>query len=115
MGADSCFEVAEAQRTSFIDKIVAKLPEGVRASAKERAASIVDSYIGRDADALSILSYAAERGRFDEFAGKLEKQCRENLGFVDPGIRRGVVIPATLQAEAFFLQCYYELGIKSRR
>ena len=116
MNVDSCFEIAEDKRATYIDnKIVAELPEGVKASAKALATSIVESYVGRDADALCILAYAAQRGRFDEFAQKLKKQCEENLGFVDPEIRRLADIPGARQAELFFLQCYEELGIKPRR
>ena len=115
MSGDLYFELSEDYRTRFIDsRIVEKLPRDSRQSAKERATSIVDIYVGRDSDALSILSYAAERGRFDEFAGKLEQQLRENLGFVDPEIRRFAEIPDVGKAQVFFLQCYEELGIQSR-
>ena len=112
---DSCFEISEQDRTRFIDRrIVARLPENVREQAKERATSITNNYIGRDSNALSILAYAAERGRFEEFAGKLEKHCREYLCFVDPGVRR-LAIPDVIRTKNFFIQCYQELGIKPRK
>jgi len=116
MSVDSCFEVSERNRAMYIDaKIVAKLPEDIRTSAKERAAAIVNGYIGRDADALSILAYAAERGRFDEFAQKLEKHLHTNMGFIDPGVRRLAEIAVVGLSERFLLQCYKELGINPRR
>ena len=116
MSVDSCFEVSERDRAMYIDtKIVAKLPKDIRALAKDRATVIVDGYIGRDADALSILAYATERGRFGEFAQKLEKHLRENMGFIDPGVRRLAEIAVVRLSELFFLQCYEELGINPRR
>lgn len=72
MSIDTCFIVPENVRSAFIDEnIVGKLPENVREGAKIRATKIVTNYVGQDLNALSVLAYAAERGRFDEFAEKL--------------------------------------------
>jgi len=88
------FLIEEGVRTPYIDEnIVGKLPEDVRESAKERVIKIVNNYAGQDLNALSVLSYAAERGRFDEFAGKLEGHHQENLQFVHPKARRLEGIP----------------------
>ena len=112
---DKYFEISKANRTDFIDRrIVAALPETDRTAAKERTTTIVDSYVGRDSDALSILKYAAEQGKFDEFAGKLEDICRDHLSFVDPEIRRWLEISGTRRSHELILNCYKELGIKSR-
>ena len=75
-----CYQVPEEARTTFIEKnILGKLPVIERESAEPRATSIVESYVGADMDALSILSYAADQDRFDEFAEKLEQHYKDNL------------------------------------
>ena len=115
MNVDSCFEILEDKIPEFIDrKIAAKLPEVDRAAAKERAISIVKMYEGRDTDAISILAYAAEHGRFHEFAEKLENYHGRDFAFIDPELRRWAELPGARKAERFFLQCYEDLGIKPR-
>src|SRR3989344_4771089 len=115
MSVDSCFEIPEDERIDYIDrKIVAKLPGDVKASAKERATLIVNNYIGLDANALSVLAYAAERDRFNEFAGKLEQYYHENIDFIDPEIRLLGGLPIMRRVGIFFIQCYKELGIQDR-
>ena len=69
-------------------------------------------YEGQDLNALSVLAYAAERGRFDEFLEKLEKHYEESLGYVHPEARRVAQIPGAVRAENFFIKCYESLGIK---
>ena len=98
--------------------IVGELPEEERDSANKRTTKILESYLGLDADILSILSYSAKRGRFDEFAGKLEEHYNgnPNLAFLDPGIRRlSGVGSAVYKVEEFFIKCYQELGIRPRK
>ena len=113
MSIDTLFIVPEEVRTTFIDeKIVGKLPKEVRESAKTRATQIVNNYVGQDINALSVLSYAAERGKFDEFAEKLEKHYQENLLFVHPEARRIAKVPGSVRAERFFLECYISMGIE---
>ena len=107
------FQVQAGARVSFIENsIVAKLPENERDNAKAGATTIVNCYAGIDVDALSVLAYAAERGKFEEFAEKLEKHYEENLSFVHPDARRLAVVPGAVRAERFFIDCYRKMGIQ---
>ncbi len=80
----------------------------------ERVKSIVISFVGRDMDALSVLALAAEKGKFEEFAERLEQYYKENLQYVHPEARRMAQVPGAIRAEAFFLNCYESLGIKAQ-
>lgn len=113
MSIDNFLEVPEDKRTIFIQNNIPKLllkEKGV----EERITQIADNYLGVDVDALSILAYAAERGTFNEFAGKLEKFYVDNLIMVHPGARRVAQVPGAMKAAAFFMQCYHELGVRER-
>ena len=116
MNLDTCFIVEEEARTAFVDdNIVGKLPAAVRKSAKERSTKIVNDYVGQDLNALSVLAYAAERGRFDEFAEKLERYYQKNLNYVHPEARKIASHPEAVRAEEFFLDCYKAMGIKPQQ
>jgi hypothetical protein len=111
----NCFDIKKDVRNDFIEKnIVAKLPEKVRESARQKAKKIADNYVGRDLDALSVLAYSAERERFEEFVEKLELHYKESLQYVHPEARRIAEIPGVIRAETFFLNCYKGMGIKSQ-
>jgi len=113
MSIDNCFEVSEKARIAFIDaNIVLHLPNEEQAEARKRAIKIVESFVGRDVDAISVLGYAAERGKFKEYAEKLEQHYEENMKYVHPEARRISQIPGAVRAERFFLNCYHEMGIK---
>lgn len=116
MSIDTYFMISEEERIAFIDKnIVEKLPEDVREGVKIRATKIVTDYIGQDVNALSVLAYAAERGRFDEFARKLEGHYQENLQYVHPEARRIGQVPGAVRAEIFFLDCYKSMEIEPQQ
>jgi predicted unusual protein kinase regulating ubiquinone biosynthesis (AarF/ABC1/UbiB family) len=116
MSLDTCFIVPEEARTAFIDdNIVGKLPEDSRESAKDKAIRIVNDYVGQDLNALSVLAYATERGRFDEFVEKLEGHYQESLQYVHPEARRIARVPGAVRAEAFFLNCYKSMGIEPQQ
>ncbi|MCU0642479.1 MAG: hypothetical protein MUF61_02785, partial [archaeon] len=109
---DSFFEVPEKDKNRFIDEnVAAHVPEEKRAEVKDRTLRIVGNYMGCDIDALSILGYAAERGKFEEYATKLEVHYTENLQFVHPQLRIRPNIPGAQRANAFFVNCYHELGV----
>ena len=113
MSIDTCFQVPKEARTTFIEKNIAgKLSLAVRDSAIQRATKIVNNYVGLDLNALSVLAYAAERGKFDEFANKLEEHYKSSLTYVHPEARRVAQIPGAFRAELFFLECYKDMGIK---
>jgi hypothetical protein len=110
---DNSLEVPKNIRARFIDEVIAPhLSAEQRDSGKDRADRIVGSYAGADRDAISILAYAAERGKFDEFAEKLEKYHADDLNFVHPDARRVAAVPGAIKAARFFMNCYEELGIK---
>lgn len=108
MSTENHFQVPKEKRESFVEgKIITILPSEERAVSRERVKEIVINYEGQDVNALSVLSYAAKQGRFDEFAAELERFHQENLQFVHPEARR--VHSGT---ETFFLKCYTSLDIK---
>ncbi|HJX05537.1 MAG TPA: hypothetical protein VJ461_02420 [Candidatus Nanoarchaeia archaeon] len=116
MSLDEFFEVTEEGRITFIEKnILGKLPEDIRESVKPRVLKIVNDYVGRDGDALSVLAYAAERGRFEEFAKKLEENYKENLCYVHPEARRILELGGAFRTEQFILDCYKEMDIKPQQ
>ena len=105
----------ETKRTSFIDRnIIIHLPEGRRAEAKTSVARLVTNYEGRDVDVLSVLCYAAEGGKFDEYLDRLGVYFRDDMIFIHPDARRLAVIPGAVRAGSFFLACYRDLGVQPR-
>lgn len=116
MDLEHLFETSKKAREDFIRKsIVAKLPESDRQEAEKKVYKIVCKYVGQNVNALSVLAYAAEQNRFEEFIGKLESHYQENLQFVHPDARRLVAIPGAIRAERFFMSCYEAMGIKSQK
>ena len=116
MSLAECFEIDPVAREKFIaENIVALLPETERIEGKKRATTIVSNFVGADMDAISILGYAAERGRFNEFAEKLKRYYDWNLKYVHPEARRVAMIPGAIRATQFFLKCYEEMGIQPRQ
>ncbi|MFH1174866.1 MAG: hypothetical protein V1725_07050 [archaeon] len=115
MAIDSCFLVDEEERTSFIEEyIVGILPDEEGSAAREKAKELVNKYAGQDINALSVLAYAASKGRFAEFVDKLEFHHEENLRYVHPEARRLSTVPGAVRAETFFSNCYKALCITSR-
>jgi len=116
MTIDAYFETSERERNSFMDKvIIGRLPVEIQEDAKKRSTEIVANYVGRDISALSVLGYAAERGRFDKFATRLERHYRDQLKYIHPGARRMKIVPGAVRTEAFFLSCYNDLGIQPQK
>jgi len=110
------FEMPEDKRADFIDNVILKhFPEEERDPLRERVKSIAIDFDGRDLDALSVIAYAAEKGRFEEFAGKLESHSEESLRYVHPEARRLTGVPGARRAEQFFLNCYKELEVQPRQ
>ena len=113
MSLDTYFVIPEKVRTDFIDdNVIKKLLKDSRQSAKKRVIKIVNNYAGQDLSALCVLSYAAEQGRFEEFAEKLERYYKENLKYIPPEARRIAQFTEAFQSEVFFLKCYKILGIE---
>lgn len=107
----SYFQVPEEARTEFVgEKILGRFSITEREVIEPRVTEIVNNYAGRDVDALSILSYASEQDRLDEFAEKLEEYYEKDFGYKHPETR---CIP-TPKTEIFFIGCYEALGIERR-
>ncbi|MBW3001046.1 hypothetical protein KY341_04175 [Candidatus Woesearchaeota archaeon] len=116
MAVEEFFQTGPKTRAEFIEeKIIAILPEDEREFARPKVIDIINKYVGQDVNALSVLRYAAERGRFDEFMDKLEKHYAESLIYVHPEARRVDGYPGAVRAELFFLECYKEMDIKPQK
>lgn len=75
---------------------------------QERVKKIADKYVGRQLDTTSILLYAEEMGRFDEFAERLESKPKD-FAYIHPNL-----MMARTDVTAFFMQMYADLGIAPR-
>jgi hypothetical protein len=103
------FQVPQEKRDPFIERnILARFPQEERMAVAERVGKIVENYEGQDINALSVLTYAAEKGVFEEFATRLETYYRENLQFRHPEQR---VIIKDFMSEEFFSECYRDLRL----
>jgi len=115
MSLEQLFQMDEKVRTPFIEKHVAgKVPAEQYEVVKERATKITTMYAGFDIDAMSILAFAAERSRFDEFAEKLERNYRDELQYVHPEARRSRLLSGSVKTLQFFQTCYQAMDIKPR-
>lgn len=115
MALEDLFEIPKETRTAFIkEDIVAKLPVNTQEDAEKRTTAIVNNYVALDLDALSVLAYAAQQGKFQEFAEKLEKHYNDNVTYLHPDSRRIPLVPGAVRAKNFFLKCYNELGVKPK-
>ena len=112
MGVEDYFEFEEKLRKEFLENMLLQLDKEVRDSGRERAVRIVNDYEGRDIEALAIIGHALEKGRFEEFAEKLEKHYKDNLQFLHPGSRRLYHFARVERIGEFFEQCYEQLGVK---
>ncbi|MDE1970373.1 MAG: hypothetical protein KGI50_02225 [Patescibacteria group bacterium] len=67
------FELAQRDREAVIMEILAFLPPEKREEAQKLAQRVTNCFEAQDANALSVLYRAAEKGRFDEYAQKLQE------------------------------------------
>ena len=72
---------------------------------KGRARRIAKMYKGRQIDTLSVLAYAEERGRFDEFAERLETKPKD-FSYIHPDL-----MMARTDVSAFFMQLLVDVGV----
>lgn len=84
-----------------LEKGVLEFPTELR----ERVRGIGEKYRGRQLDATSILLYAHERKKFDEFAKRLEDKPHD-FEFIHPDL-----MMARTDVNAFFMRLYADLGI----
>jgi hypothetical protein len=104
MGVESLFEVDDNTRAAEIEIMICRFPHSMKKELTELANHVVNEYAGRDADAVSVLKLASQKGRFAEYAQKLEGYYRRTLQRVKPEDRHGPKI------NEFFSQCYADLN-----
>ena len=80
---------------------VSKFPEELQ----DRTKRIGEQYSGRQLDAISILLYAKERGKFDDYARRLESKPKD-FEFIHPDL-----MMARTDVSAFFMRLYADLGV----
>ena len=84
-----------------LEGAVSKFPE----TRQERVRRIGEQYAGRQLDATSILLYAEERGKFDDYARRLESKPKD-FEFIHPEL-----MMARTDVTAFFKRLYADLGV----
>ncbi len=89
--AEGDFPLEEAVKRFPVDK-------------QEKVRQIGKAYDGRQLDAASILLYAEEQGRFDEFVQRLEAK-EKDFAYIHPSLRL-----ARTDITAFFMRQYADLG-----
>ena len=115
MSLESHFQVPKEVRQAFIDEhIIGILPEDVegRDILKNRTLETINMYVGQDANALSLLAYAAEKGRLTEFVSRLEGIYNQSTPYLHPQIRSFAEAHNIRKVDQFFVGCYQELGIE---
>jgi len=84
-----------------LEGAVSKFPE----TRQERVKKIGEQYIGRQLDTTSILFYAEERGKFDDYAKRLESKLKD-FKFIHQDL-----MMARTDVTAFFMRLYVDLGV----
>ncbi len=114
---DSLFELQKEKREYFIENnIITNYIENEKKEVdikqlKKRIEGVVNKYVGQDIDALSVLGYAAEKGKMNKYMDKLEKHYKSNLSIIHPEARK-IPTKTIEKNKVFFNNCYVELGIK---
>ncbi len=90
-----------AERDFDLEEALEKVP----ITDKKRARRIAKMYKGRQIDTLSVLAYAEERGRFDEFAEILEAKPKD-FAYIHPDL-----MMARTDVNAFFMQLLVDVGV----
>jgi len=80
---------------------VSKFPEELQ----DRVRRIGEQYSGRQLDAISVLLYAKEEGKFEDYAKRLESKSRD-FEFIHPDL-----MMARTDVTAFFMRLYADLGV----
>lgn len=84
-----------------LEEAVSKFPEELQ----DRTRRIGEQYSGRQLDATSILLYAKEKGKFDDYAKRLESKPKD-FEFIHPEL-----MMARTDVSAFFMRLYADLGV----
>jgi len=106
------WKVSEKTRKEFVEKNILKhLTSPERVKVEPKLNEVVEKYKDLDeieVNALSVMAYAAERGKLSEFLTRLDGQFKDDLNFQHPDLRKQLGIKKQL----FFKACYDDLGIK---
>ena len=84
-----------------LEEALEKIPK----TDKKRTRRICGMYKGRQIDTLSVLAYAEERGRFDEFAQRLEAKPKD-FTYIHPDL-----MMARTDVNAFFMQLLVDVDV----
>ena len=114
MASDGHFQITAEGRKEIIEDIANLLSPEIRISAERKITELVNDWEGWDGDAMAILQYSAERGRFQEFFDRLVEQHKNGLSYLPKSYRRAEV-PEVARTYSFVMGCYKELGIKPQK
>ena len=89
-----------AEKGFDLEDAVSKFPE----ARQEKVRRIGEQYAGRQLDATSILLYAEEKGKFDDYASRLESKP-EDFEFIHPDL-----MMARTDVNTFFMRPLCRLG-----
>ncbi|MCH7568353.1 MAG: hypothetical protein IIA87_02935 [Nanoarchaeota archaeon] len=112
------FNAGKIERDSLADPekaeegfsiIRSRMPSDVSGEVVERTRKIFDAYKGRQLDVLSVLCYAFDNDRFEEFASRLENFCSSTIKYIHPG-----VMMARTDVTAFFMKQFIDFGVGDR-
>jgi len=113
------WKVTEGVRKEFVEKnIVKHLTSPERVKVEPKLNEVIVKYKDLDeveVNALSLMAYAAEKGRLSEFLARLDNQFENNLKFRHPELRGQFGITNSFgvdEVHLFFEVCYGSLGIK---
>jgi len=90
-----------AEKNFDLEAAVSKFPEELQ----ERARKIGKKYAGRQLDAISILLYAKEQEKFEDYERRLNLKLK-NFKYIHPDL-----MMARTDVTAFFMRLYADLGI----
>lgn len=76
-----------------------------------RIREVVQSWDGREHDALTVLQYAAQKGHLEKYIDALDRHAIEQIMFVAPETRCEGSAGAR-RTDMFVAQCYRELGVE---
>ncbi|GEM_PF-1775499 len=85
-----------------------------RADLRPHIEKVIDMYAGQDANVLTILSYASQKGRLTEFLTLLEGQyTKGTTGYLLPELRMYAQASNIKKSQEFFMQCYADLDVEA--
>ncbi len=105
-------EIGNSGLALALDEISKHMPKEKIDEARKRAKAIIIEYSGQDMYAASVLVYAAERGKFDEYARRMEKNFEDDFSYVSPEARGKPGIPGADRTNKFMIGLFKEMGIK---